>query len=235
MDIGNKILELRKKHNLSQEELAEKMNVARQTISKWELGETSPDIKQAKELSKIFNVSLDELTNNDIKDVVIEKVSNTEKLAGLILKIIKIFLIGIPLCFLILFISIIIFRNVKNIKNPKIIVEESIRCTIYNEEHSYSISYDELTGRIVAEGGDTYFNDILDLDKYNDAHQVFNVINDYVKKNGGTCNMIEGKDLNNTVDMYIKEGTLTNTSATVVIEDKNPNKIVYGNTFILKT
>ena len=234
MDIGNKILELRKKHNLSQEALAEKMNVARQTISKWELGETSPDIKQAKELSKIFNVSLDELTNNDIKDVVIEKVSNTEKLAGLILKIIKIFLIGIPLCFLILFISIIIFRNVKNIKNPKIIVEESIHCTLYGEEHGYSISYDELTGRIVAEGGDTYFSDILDLGEYNDAHQVFNVINDYVKKNGGTCNMVEGKDLNNTVDMYIKEGTLTNTSATVVIEDKNPNKIVYGQYFYIE-
>ena len=56
MEIGNKILELRKKNNLSQEALAEKIGVSRQTISKWELGETSPDIKQAKELSKVFNV-----------------------------------------------------------------------------------------------------------------------------------------------------------------------------------
>lgn len=52
METGNKISELRKKNNLSQEELAEKIGVARQTISKWELGETSPDIKQSKELSK---------------------------------------------------------------------------------------------------------------------------------------------------------------------------------------
>ena len=37
MEIGNKIVELRKKNNFSQEELAEKMNVSRQTISKWEL------------------------------------------------------------------------------------------------------------------------------------------------------------------------------------------------------
>ena len=64
MEIGNKILELRKNAKLSQEQLAEKMDVTRQTISKWELGETTPDIKQAKELSKIFNVSLDELTND---------------------------------------------------------------------------------------------------------------------------------------------------------------------------
>lgn len=45
MEIGNKILILRKQNNLSQEELAEKVGVSRQTISKWELGETSPDLK----------------------------------------------------------------------------------------------------------------------------------------------------------------------------------------------
>ena len=90
MEIGNKILELRKKNNLSQEALAEKIGVSRQTISKWELGETSPDIKQAKELSKVFNVSLDELTDNDIKNVLEAKVSNTEKLAGIIIKILKV-------------------------------------------------------------------------------------------------------------------------------------------------
>ena len=57
MDLGKKILELRKKENLSQEQLAEKMNVTRQTISKWELNETKPDIKQAKELSAILGES----------------------------------------------------------------------------------------------------------------------------------------------------------------------------------
>lgn len=64
MDFGKRIQELRKKCNLSQEELADKIGVARQTISKWELNETSPDLKQAKKLSKIFDVSLDELVDN---------------------------------------------------------------------------------------------------------------------------------------------------------------------------
>ena len=54
MEIGNKIVELRKQGNLTQEQLAEKVGVSRQTISKWELGETSPDIKQAKILADIF-------------------------------------------------------------------------------------------------------------------------------------------------------------------------------------
>ena len=99
MEIGKKIMDLRKKNGLSQEELAEQVGVARQTISKWELGETSPDLVQAKKLSQIFSVSLDELTDNDIKNVLVEKTSNTEKLAGLILKLIKfmaIFIVLIP-------------------------------------------------------------------------------------------------------------------------------------------
>ena len=89
MNIGNKIYELRKKSNLSQEQLAEKLNVTRQTISKWELNETTPDINQAKEISKIFKISLDDLVDNDIQSMLLEKVSNTEKLAGLVIKILK--------------------------------------------------------------------------------------------------------------------------------------------------
>ena len=113
MELGNKILELRKQEKLSQEQLAEKMNVTRQTISKWELNETTPDIKQAKELSKIFKVSLDELTDNDISNIVVQKVSNTEKLAGLVLKMSK----WLGICFLITLvidiISFIIFMFLK--------------------------------------------------------------------------------------------------------------------------
>ena len=64
MNIGQNILNLRKGANLSQEQLAEKMGVTRQTISNWELDESSPDLKQGKELSKIFNVSLDDLAGD---------------------------------------------------------------------------------------------------------------------------------------------------------------------------
>lgn len=70
MSLGNQIHELRKKNNISQEQLAEKVGVARQTISKWELGETSPDIKQAQLLAQSFNVGLDELLGNDTKESV---------------------------------------------------------------------------------------------------------------------------------------------------------------------
>ena len=61
MSLSKKIYELRKVHNLSQEQLAEMVNVSRQSISKWESGETIPEIERVIALSKVFNVSTDYL------------------------------------------------------------------------------------------------------------------------------------------------------------------------------
>ena len=109
MNLGNKIFTLRKSKKLSQEQLAEKLNVTRQTISNWELNETTPDLNQAKELSKVFNISLDELTDNDVKNIIVEKVSNTEKLAGLLIKILKVIGIAFLVMLVIDIITFIIF------------------------------------------------------------------------------------------------------------------------------
>ena len=194
MEIGNKIQELRKKKGISQEELAEKIGVARQTISKWELGETSPDLKQAKELSRIFKISLDELTNNDIKEVLIEKTSNTEKLAGLILKLIKYFVIFIIVVFILLITASILFRNVRR-KNSGRLMDVSIQCELHNESYSYEFTFFEETGQITEAGGDGYLANITNLDKYNDAYQALDIIDAYVKNNGGTCQKSEPKPI----------------------------------------
>ena len=61
MQIGNKINQLRKLSGMTQEQLAEKLNVSRQTISKWESGGSFPDIESVVKVSKIFQVSLDDL------------------------------------------------------------------------------------------------------------------------------------------------------------------------------
>ena len=58
MKINEKIMNLRKKAGLSQEELAEKLNVTRQTVSNCELNQTAPYINQSKCIAKIFNVSI---------------------------------------------------------------------------------------------------------------------------------------------------------------------------------
>ena len=94
MAIGQNILNLRKKNGLSQEELGEKVNVTRQTISNWELEETSPNPDQLKLLSKALNVSVDDLIDNDLQNVVLAKVKLTEKQQEKIKKILKGILIG---------------------------------------------------------------------------------------------------------------------------------------------
>lgn len=60
-EFGNRLYELRKKSGLSQENLAEKLNISRQTLSKWELGESTPDMEKLIAISDLFEISLDEL------------------------------------------------------------------------------------------------------------------------------------------------------------------------------
>jgi transcriptional regulator with XRE-family HTH domain len=66
MNLGNSLFNARKKSGLSQEDVAEKLGVSRQTISKWELGDTLPDIQQSKRLSLLYHLSLDDLIDFDL-------------------------------------------------------------------------------------------------------------------------------------------------------------------------
>ena len=66
MNLGNSLFHARKKCGLSQEEVAEKLGVSRQTISKWETDETLPDIRQSKQLALLYRLSLDELIDFDL-------------------------------------------------------------------------------------------------------------------------------------------------------------------------
>ena len=61
IELGNRLADLRKQHGYSQEDLADKLGVSRQAISKWERGEASPDTDNLIELAKIYDISLDEL------------------------------------------------------------------------------------------------------------------------------------------------------------------------------
>lgn len=66
MHLGSRLFNARKSKGLSQEVVAEKLGVSRQTISKWETGETLPDIRQAKRLAVLYGQSLDELIEFDL-------------------------------------------------------------------------------------------------------------------------------------------------------------------------
>lgn len=105
---GKNLMELRKKNGLSQEDLANKLNVTRQTVSKWELEQTSPSLKDLKNISEIFNISLDELTSNDIN---ISTKKFTEQTNNIKPKTKMKYLIILPIILLIIFLIILINRS----------------------------------------------------------------------------------------------------------------------------
>lgn len=65
MSFGNNLFKARKRSGLSQEEVAEKLGVSRQTVSKWENGETLPDILQSKKLSSFYHMAIDDFFDLD--------------------------------------------------------------------------------------------------------------------------------------------------------------------------
>lgn len=77
MNFGEKLTNYRKKAGLSQEALGEKLNVTRQTVSKWELGQTAPGMDDLSRMSELFNVTVDELIKEGEKQVM-ENMDNKE-------------------------------------------------------------------------------------------------------------------------------------------------------------
>lgn len=68
MILADKIIRLRKKNGWSQEELAGKMNVSRQAVSKWEAAQTTPDLEKILQLGNLFGVTTDYLLKDEIED-----------------------------------------------------------------------------------------------------------------------------------------------------------------------
>lgn len=77
MQLGKKIKQLRKLSGMTQEQLAEKLNVSRQALSKWENGTSTPDIESVVKISTLFQISLDELLYKEESKVKEQKIQIT--------------------------------------------------------------------------------------------------------------------------------------------------------------
>ena len=73
MKFSEKLQTLRKENKMSQEQLADMMDVSRQAVSKWESGSAYPEMDKLLTLCKIFNCSLDDLTNDEVTEINVEK------------------------------------------------------------------------------------------------------------------------------------------------------------------
>ena len=153
MNLGKKLINLRKQEKLTQEKFAEIIGVTRQTVSNWELNSTKPDLTQITKISKLFHVSIDELLDNDMQNIIIEKVNKTEKIVNKNTKTIKILVITIYFILLISSITIILYYTTK--KDFTKTYQTEIICK--NKKEKYKISFE----------GKTVYEDIFNPNKEN--------------------------------------------------------------------
>ncbi len=95
INFSEKLFELRKVKGLSQEELAEKVDVSRQTVSKWEMGQSTPEMEKLIALSELFDISIDELVgkekdSNELNNSVIDNKIKVKTKKSIVFKIIMI-------------------------------------------------------------------------------------------------------------------------------------------------
>lgn len=171
MNFGNKLVKLRKENKLSQEELADKLGVSRQTISNWELNVTKPDIDYMKRISKIFCISIDEILDNDVRNILEKKISNTEKLTNKNTKNIKILLITLYCIILFALIFVIIYYSTK--KDFTNMYQNVYTCTLLENDVIYDEKID--TGRFYLYwnlNDDSSYSAIIEVD-YEDNNQIY--------------------------------------------------------------
>jgi len=178
MKLGNLILKYRKQKNLSQEELAKEIGVTRQTISKWELNETSPDLKQAAKLAEIFDIDFNKIINI-IKDEETEKEILKDRIKNYTL----ILLLSLLIIIIVSLISIFFYNYGYNKNHSTIYVV----CTLNEKQYQYAITFDD-TNDVLQYEGDDYINKIAyEKGKRKKAIDVLTDINNHFKEEGGYC------------------------------------------------
>lgn len=214
--LGDNIRELRKQKGYSQEMLAEKLNVVRQTVSKWEKGYSVPDAEMLERMAELFEVSVGDLLGKEtpvqqsgvgMEEVVQQLILLNDQLARQryarkrAWKIFGIVLAGIAGLVSAVIISCVILFSVVNVAESvanitEISTMDGIRqtyelvCTLDGEAYTYTIVCDEQY-QILEAGGDAWIANHVQTERYDDANVLMAQIEDYFKDHGGTCDITE--------------------------------------------
>ena len=137
MLFNEKLKMLRKENELTQEQLAERLNVSRQAITKWESGDGTPDIENLKQISILFNTTIDELVKED-KAVKVETIKNYSYIEELEIDHTKHFDINICKIY-----ELNLMSNVEEKVKVELLSNEEA-----NLEESYKIKFDDLYNKL---------------------------------------------------------------------------------------
>ncbi len=182
MKFGNNLKELRKIKNLSQEELAERVGVSRQSVSKWETGDAYPEMNNILMLCKIFNCKINDLLSNNLEDFESfdeevkmnlvkfekekqQKVKTLTKILSLIGKIAGIVVkVAIPFVILAMIVMPILISNL-DIKDNKI-TSKNLDIQIVEHDNKINITYKGHTAATDIDNNDiTRLSNILNENK----------------------------------------------------------------------
>lgn len=161
MKFGDNLKTLRKKNNISQEALADKVGVSRQSVSKWETGDAYPEMNNILQLCKIFHCNIGELVNDSIVDIdsldedvkmkVVKlkeekqkKVKVLSKIISIISKIGRVFtMIGIICLILVMLISPVIINKVDVVKDKIVIGDNNLGLEIVEKSNKVRLQFND--------------------------------------------------------------------------------------------
>lgn len=172
--IGKLIYELRSKNKLTQKELADKLSVTSQAISKWENGRGIPDIEMLQKLSEIFNINIDEILNGEI---------NKSKSKSL-----KKYIVMIPIILIIIILLFILFfkGNNNDFQITKLASNNdafSIKGIIAYNENKKSIYISKVE-----------YDNLDDEEKYKNLECILYEVNGDIEKKISQCSTIESEN-----------------------------------------
>ena len=197
--LGDNIKTFRKKKGFSQETLAQELFVVRQTVSKWEKGQSVPDAEMIEKLAEVLDVSVSDLLGKEIekkeneeqqdKEIAKQLAILNEQLAGnnrRRKKLLKIVLTIIIAALILSLVTAIINGTLfKNAMSTGYSMTETIYCTVDGNEYIWEITWDK-DGNVIEANGDDWIKENIKPQKYMTAEGQFKEIERYAEEHNGS-------------------------------------------------
>ena len=193
--LGENLKALRKQKGLSQEVMAQQLNVVRQTVSKWEQGLSVPDAQMLTNIAELFEVPVSSLLgesieeNVNINEIAVQLAVLNQQLAarrGRTRKIVRIVLIAAAALIAAYLLLHIVFGVI--VDNNRVMSSATLTCSLDGETYVYGINYDDQY-RIHEGGGDAFVANHTDVETCDDANVAIAHIEDWFKDRGGSVDI----------------------------------------------
>ena len=193
--LGENLKALRKQKGMSQEVMAQQLNVVRQTVSKWEQGLSVPDAQMLTNIAELFEVPVSSLLgesieeNVNVNEIAVQLAVLNQQLAarrGRTRKIVRIVLIAAAVLIAGYILLHIVFGVV--IDSKRVMTSAELTCSLDGETYYYGLNYDDRF-RIHEGGGDAFVANHTDVGTCDDANVAIAHIEDWFKDRGGSVDI----------------------------------------------